>query len=331
MVKVIKGRIFFLWVAALIVVLIASNVAFTQPNYIKGIYYIKQQDRNYCGPATLAMLMNYWSTEKKYNQHEIAEAIYDEKTKIAYNSDMVFFPNEEGFKAYSFNSTMEELKNIIDSGIPVIVFQKPVKQVKKGHYRVVFGYDEEKKAFILHDPMLGPNRGIRYKDFQELWNFGDNANMQNWTLVIFPEDKEELFPDLKASYIFHINMATAYYKKQKYNESIAEWEQAIEKSKDEPMPYPYYCLAQIYLDLDMTDEALTYAKKAVEIDEENAFAYDVLGLAYEKKEMVVEAAEAMSKATKLKKEKNSFILKHWLRIRELYINMFKKEKKNELQ
>jgi tetratricopeptide (TPR) repeat protein len=331
MVTVMKCRIFFLWVAVLITVLIASNVAFTQPNYIKGIYYIKQQDRNYCGPATLAMLMNYWSKEKKYNQHEVAEAIYDEKTKIAYNSDMVFFPNQEGLTAYSFNSTMEELKKLIDSGIPVIVFQKPVKQIKKGHYRVVFGYDEEKKAFVLHDPMLGPNRGIRYKDFQELWNFGDNANMQNWTLAIFPENKQSLFPDLKCSYIFHINMATAYYKKQKYDESIAEWEQAIEKSRNEPTPYPYYCLAQLLLDLDKPDEALIYAQKAVEIDNNSAFAYDVLGLVYEKKEMVVEAAEAMSKAAKLKKEKNSFILKHWLRIRELYINMFKKEKKNELQ
>ncbi len=331
MVTSMKGRIFFLWAVALIIVLITSNVAFAQPHYIKGIYYIKQQDRNYCGPATLAMLMNYWSKEKKYDQHEVAEAIYDEKTKIAYNSDMVFFPSQEGLTAYSFNSTMEELKKLIDSGIPIIVFQKPVKRVKKGHYRIVFGYDEEKKAFVLHDPMLGPNKGIRYKDFQELWNFGDNANMQNWTLAIFPEDKPSVFPDLKGSYIFHINMATAYYKKQKYEESIAEWEQAIEKSRNEPTPYPYYCLAQIYLDLDRTDEALTYAKEAVEIDEENAFAYDVLGLAYEKKGMVIEAAEALSKAAKLKKEKNSFILKHWLRIRELYINMFKKEENNELQ
>jgi tetratricopeptide (TPR) repeat protein len=272
------------------------------------------------------MLMNYWSTEKKYNQDEVARAIYDEKTKIAYNSEMVFFPNEEGFKAYSFNSTMDEVEKLIDSGIPVIVFQKPVKQVKKGHYRVVFGYDEEKKVFILHDPMLGPNRGIKYKDFGELWNFGDNANVQNWTLAIFPEDKSSVFPDLKGSYIFHINMATAYYKKGKYDESIAEWQQAIEESVDAPKPYPYYCLAQIYLDLDRADEALTYAKKAVEIDDENAFAYDVLGLAYEKKGMVVEAAEAMSEAASLKKKKHGFIHKHWLKIREAYIQFFKEKK-----
>jgi tetratricopeptide (TPR) repeat protein len=221
---------------------------------------------------------------------------------------------------------MDELKNLIDSGIPIIVFQKPVKQVKKGHYRIVFGYDEEKKAFILHDPMLGPNRGIRYKDFQELWNFGDNANMQNWTLAIFPEDKPSIFPELKGSYIFHINMATAYYKKQKYDESIAEWEQAIEKSRDEPTPYPYFCLAQLLLDLDKPDEALIYAQKAVEIDNESAFAYDVLGLVYEKKGMVVEAAEALSKAASLKKEEHGFIHKHWLKIREAYIKWFKKEK-----
>jgi len=208
----------------------------------------------------------------------------------------------------------------------LIVLQKPVKQVKKGHYRVVFGYDDDKGVFILHDPLIGANRGIKYKDFQQLWNFGDNANRQNWTLAIFPEEEELPFPELKDSYIFHINMATAYYKRKQYDDSITEWEKAAESCKDQPLPYPYYSLAQVYLDLGKTDEAITYALKAVEIDDKSPFAYDVLGLAYHQKGMVVEAAEAMSKAASLRKKEHGFILRHWLKIREEYINWFKKGK-----
>jgi len=170
---------------------------------------------------------------------------------------------------------------------------------------------------------------MKYKDFQELWNFGDNANRQNWTLAVFPKDKELPFPELKDNYIYHINMATAYYRKKNYQDSIAEWEWAIEKCQDDPLPYPYYCLAQVLLDIDRTDEAIKYALKAVEIDHKNPFAYDVLGLAYNKNGMIMEATETMAKAAKLRKKEHSFILKHWLKIRDKYINMFKKEKNKD--
>lgn len=284
---------------------------------VQGIDYIKQSNRNYCGGAALAMLLNYWSEDMTYSELEIVQALYNQRTRIIYNSDMVYYANREGFKAYSFHSHIRDLKRLIDQGIPVIVLQKPVKRIKKGHYRIVFGYDDDFMTFFIHDPMMGAIQGIKYQEFLELWNFGDNFNKQNWALAIIPQDKESLFQDLLKSYVFHANMATAYYKRKAYQDSILEWKMAISKTDADPLPY--YCLAQVLLDLDRPDEAIIYAKKAVEIDGEDPFALDVLGLTYHKQGMLFEAAETLVTAVKLREKKHKFILKHWLKIRDDYI------------
>jgi Flp pilus assembly protein TadD len=75
----------------------------------------------------------------------------------------------------------------------------------------------------------------------------------------------------------------------------------------------------VLLDVNQGDEAMTYARKAVEIDHEDPFALDVLGLAYYKQGMLFEAAEALVKAVKLGDKKHEFILNHWLKIRNAYI------------
>jgi tetratricopeptide (TPR) repeat protein len=175
----------------------------------------------------------------------------------------------------------------------------------------------------LHDPLLGANRGMKYKDFRELWAYGDNPNKRNWTLAIFPGKEDIPFPELKDNYIFHVNMATAYYRKKEFQKSIWAWEKAIFKSIDEPLPY--YCIAQVFLDTGQLDEAIQYALKALEIDDGHPFAYDVLGLAYEKKGMILESAEALLLAAKFRHKKHDFIFNHWIRVRDLYINMRKSE------
>jgi tetratricopeptide (TPR) repeat protein len=238
---------------------------------------------------------------------------------------MVYFPAQQGLHTCSFNSTVEEIKKIIDLEIPVIVLQKPVKRVKKGHYRVVFGYDDTWEIFFVHDPMMGANRGIKYEEFRELWHFGDNPNQHNWTLAVFSEEKASVFPDVKDSYVHHLNMATALYKRKSYQAAIEAWKKATEMNGQAPQAF--YCLAQVLLDSGETEEALVFARKAVDVGGDDPFAWDVLGLVCHEKEMYLEAAEAMVKAVKLCKKEHTFIQRHWLKIRNSYIN-WKKEKRS---
>jgi len=44
------------------------------------------------------------------------------------------------------------LKDVVGKDIPVIVLTKTIKQIAKGHYRVVIGFDDDRDQIIFHDP-----------------------------------------------------------------------------------------------------------------------------------------------------------------------------------
>lgn len=109
----------------------------------------------------MAMVLSYWKSEKQY-QRKIAKGMYGFEEEIAYNSEMVFYPRTIGMRSYSFNGDIEKLKEIIEKDIPLIVLHKPVKQINKGHYRVVIGFDEDSQQIIFHDPLVYCIIGLYY-------------------------------------------------------------------------------------------------------------------------------------------------------------------------
>lgn len=282
---------------------------------IRNVPFYKQKDKNYCGPDALLMVMNYWEGEGAFSQEKIASSIFDEEIEITNNSDMVFYPQSKGFLVSSFKGDFEKLKSIIKKNIPVIVLQQVVsKVVKKGHYRVVIGYDESKQVIILHDPWLGSNLSMSYKTFLDLWDFGRGINKYNWTLIVLPKNKKEVFYDIigENALTYH-NMATALYNRNRVREAIKEWEKAIDLDPTEPTFY--YCIAYAYIKKAMYDRAIHYAKKAVELDNYNSFCYDTLGWAYYKKGMLDEAWQNLNKAIKISPD-TDFIKEHYDVVRE---------------
>ena len=48
--------------------------------------------RNYCGPACLAMVLNYWDETHSFSQQQITEDIFDSENQATTNSEMVLYP-----------------------------------------------------------------------------------------------------------------------------------------------------------------------------------------------------------------------------------------------
>ena len=276
---------------------------------IENVPFYKQKDRNYCGPVVLSMVLNYWEGDETFSQEEIAKAIFNPEVEITNNSDMVFYPQSKGFLVYSFNGDIDKLKNFINEDIPVIVLQQVVdKVVKKGHYRVVIGYDESRKAIILHDPWLGSNLSMNVRTFSQLWNFGEIINKKNWALVILPEERAYIFDGFEENALTHHNIATALYNRGRLKEAVDEWEKAVEIAPEEVTFY--YCIAQVYTEQGAYDKALKYGNLAVNLDNNNGFAYDVLGWAFYKKGMLAESLEYIGKAVQLNPDVE-FIKEHY--------------------
>ena len=278
---------------------------------IEGVPFYKQKERNYCGPAVLSMVLNYWDKDKIFTQEEIVKDIFDPTVEITNNSEMVFYPYVQNFRVLSSNGNIEQLKNLIRENVPVIILQRVVdKIVYKGHYRVVVGYDDAKNVMILNDPWFGDKLSMSYKLFSELWAFGKEINKKNWMLVLLPKEKESILDKLvvKESAVTYHNIATALYSRKRIPEAITQWQKAIEISPEEITFY--YCASYAYVQEEDYDEAIRYGKLAVRVNDDNSFAYDTLGWAYYKKGMMKEAFQQLEKATQLSPDVE-FIKNHY--------------------
>src|SRR4030065_48368 len=88
---------------------------------IQKVPFEKWLGRNYCGPACLAMVFNYWDETRSFSQRKISDEIYDSENEATYNSDLVLYPRTKGFESYSFQGNLQILKDVVGKDIPVIV------------------------------------------------------------------------------------------------------------------------------------------------------------------------------------------------------------------
>lgn len=143
---------------------------------IKGVPFISQQ-KYYCGPASLAMVLNFWGG--KFNQDEIAKELYIEELKGTLNFDLEFYSRHKGYRAKSARGTLEELKALILQGKPVIILEDlGMGPIKKWHYSVVVGYNNNRKVIISHS-------GVEDYHITEYSSLLDTWGKSNkWMLII---------------------------------------------------------------------------------------------------------------------------------------------------
>jgi tetratricopeptide (TPR) repeat protein len=299
---------------------------------IRTVPFEKWLKRNYCGPACLAMVLDYWDETRSFSQQKITDEIYDSENHVTYNSELVLYPRTQGFASYSFQGNLRILKDVVGNGIPVIVLTKTIKQIAKGHYRVVIGFDDDKNQIIFHDPYFGGRCAMKSKNFMKVWELGKGRNQSRWMLAVVPGQRTFPFPVLQNDPLTSINLATAYYRRSDFIKSREQWEKVKESLGEDP--YPLYSLAMVSLREGKAEEAEVYALKALSVDEKSAYAYDVLGLAYANQGKIARALESLGQALRLAPHEK-FIRNHYLQVRALQIerarleNIKKKENSNE--
>src|SRR4030042_2537116 len=112
------------------------------------------QSKNECGPASLAMVLNYWGLP--VTRDRLKEAMdFDEKQGTS-PGEMYRLPAVLGLAAAQYTGDLPKLMENLSQGRPVIVNQWFNQQAKKAremtHFRVVVGYDSDRRLFFLRDP-----------------------------------------------------------------------------------------------------------------------------------------------------------------------------------
>ncbi len=154
--------------------------------------YVSQTFNN-CGPASLSMAMSYFGTN--VSQDELREQMRPFNNPAGGVDDKSVFAPEfvEHAKKYGFeslerpNGTVELLKTLIANDIPVVLrtWLHPNEDI--GHFRIVRGYDDNRKVFTQDDSYEGKNLEYSYTTFEEMWkpfNYG--------YILVYPKEKQEI-------------------------------------------------------------------------------------------------------------------------------------------
>jgi ABC-type bacteriocin/lantibiotic exporter with double-glycine peptidase domain len=147
-----------------------------------------KQEKDGCGAASIAMVMQYWQYQQgmpagQYSDAiQIQRALYSPKARGIYALDMERYFREKGFRTFTIRGEWEDLRQHLDKGRPLIVALKPAGGGTSLHYVVVTGLDQEQGVVMVNDPaqrkLLKQERSV----FEPEWSAAER-----WTLLAVPQ------------------------------------------------------------------------------------------------------------------------------------------------
>ena len=159
---------------------------------IEGLEIIPQGFNN-CGPANLALTLNFWGNPT--TQEEAAAYLKpnreDRNTSPWQLSDYVNQFTDLRSTAHS-GGDLQLLKRLVAAGFPVVIekgYELP-QEGWLGHYLTVFGYDDDKQEMVSLDTNLGPWDGSgRYDSYEDIEHYWQQFNYTFF--VVYPPAREQ--------------------------------------------------------------------------------------------------------------------------------------------
>ena len=194
---------------------------------VHGVPYTKQMP-NYCGPASLCSLLTFWNV--KTDQKDIGSRVYDDGTHGTNAGDLLMYCRERGLSAYSMNGTLDDLKQFISQGYPIIVLQNMSPHDASGHYRVTIGYDDQTGTITFQDSMTPDPVLMKYSDFDALW-----GRRGRWAMLVAPLEKDIFQKTLgERNPVLCMDLAQAYLHKGSYDQAEIQCMRALSIEPSNP-------------------------------------------------------------------------------------------------
>lgn len=148
---------------------------------LSSIKFHPQTTRDDCGPAALAMMLNWTGIES--TPVDLASKIYTPGRKGTLQSDIVQAIRRAerlGIEVSNINNLLREL----GAGNPVLVLQNlGLSQWPQWHYAVVIGYDLENQILLLHSGKQAKLR-LPISAFEQSWD-----DSGHWGLTVTRPDQ----------------------------------------------------------------------------------------------------------------------------------------------
>jgi ABC-type bacteriocin/lantibiotic exporter with double-glycine peptidase domain len=150
--------------------------------------FIKQEKEG-CGAASIAMVMQYWRKQQarpvdaSADAVEIQRELYSSKDHGIRASDMENYFQQHGFQTFTFAGTWDDLRQHLAKGRPLIAALKPAALETSMHYVVVVGVDPEQNVVLLNDAAQRKLLKQERASFEKQW-----SAVGRWTLLALPSD-----------------------------------------------------------------------------------------------------------------------------------------------
>ncbi|SRR5579871_1134703 len=179
------GRSIFRIIAVLLLLRLTALASEPQGIWID-VPFVQQQ-KDGCGAAVIAMVMQYWqqhdgqpaSSASGYAQ--IFAALDSKVAHGIYAADMVRYFQQNGYRAFAFAGEWADLERHLAKGRPLIAALKPGASLPL-HYVVITGVDPAAHSVILNDPAQRKLLKEDAAEFKRDWQAAGN-----WTLLAVPE------------------------------------------------------------------------------------------------------------------------------------------------
>jgi ABC-type bacteriocin/lantibiotic exporter with double-glycine peptidase domain len=146
------------------------------------------QEKNGCGAASIAMVMQYWLRQERQTPGPGADAahiqrsLYSSQGHGIYASGMERYFQQRGFRTFAFEGEWDSLRQHLEKGRPLIVALKPASGDTPLHYLVVTGLDSEQGLVLVNDPAQRKLLKQDRSSFEREWSAAGK-----WTLLALPQ------------------------------------------------------------------------------------------------------------------------------------------------
>jgi ABC-type bacteriocin/lantibiotic exporter with double-glycine peptidase domain len=147
-----------------------------------------KQEKDGCGAASIAMVMQYWRKQKALpidpgaDAMEIQRELYSRKDHGIRASDLEHYFQKHGFQTFAFSGKWDDLMEHLEKGRPLIAALKPAALETSLHFVVVVGIDPTQGVVYLND---AAQRKLLKQDrasFEKQWNA-----VGQWTMLALPK------------------------------------------------------------------------------------------------------------------------------------------------
>ena len=156
---------------------------------INNMPYYSQGEKTYgCGAACVRMVLAYLGYTPVPSQSAMEGEVMITPGDIPADLMVKAFTSRGyGQVYYDENLSIDRLKRFIFHEIPTIAlggFAGGGHLGPRGHYVVVFGYDDILKEMIVHNPNGSPDFPWGYSDFDTCWTSSNCCNHQRTGIVV---------------------------------------------------------------------------------------------------------------------------------------------------